>query len=146
MATKSEKRSEEEMQQLAIEKGVGEKYSDIMQGLSGWADNISFEVSSVAYYCKIVEGDEIGTKCLVSIYLNTSSAAKGLHMQVMVDRVARYLKLGREDVLASLTVAGTLKTFSNADAGEGYEFHLHATDNIDALIGLLSASQSKPAK
>ncbi len=30
--------------------------------------------------------------------------------------------------------------------GEGYEFHLHATDNIDALIGLLSASQSKPAK
>ena len=146
MAAKSEKRSEEEMQQHAIEKGVGEKYSDIMQGLSGWADNIAFEVSSVAYYCKIVEGDAIGTKCLVSIYLNTSSAAKGLHMQVMVDRMARFLKLDREDILASLPVAGTLKTFSNKDAGKGYEFHLHASDNIDALIRLLPAKQSKPAK
>ena len=130
------------MHQLAIEKGVGEKYSDIMQGLSGWADEVFFGRSAVGYYCEIKEGGKSAAKCLVSIYLNTSSAAKGLHMQVMVDRVARYLKLGREDVLASLTVAGTLKTFSNADAGEGYEFHLHASDNIDALIELLSSNQS----
>ena len=141
-AGKSQHRSELEMQQLAIEKGVGEKYSDIMQGLSGWADEVFFGVSAVSYYCEIKEGGKSAAKCLVSIYLNSSSAAKGLHMQVMVDRVARYLKLDREDVLASLPVAGTLKTFSNKDAGEGYEFHLHASDNIDALIRLFPPSNS----
>ena len=139
---KSRHRSESEMQQLAIEKGVGEKYSDIMQGLSGWADEVFFGRIAVGYYCEIKEGDKSAAKCLVSIYLNTSSAAKGLHMQVMVDRVARYLKLDRKDVLASVTVAGTLKTFSNKHAGEGYEFHLHASDNIDALIQLLSDNKS----
>ncbi len=142
MATKSEKRSEEEMQQFATQQGVGQQFSEIVEKLSGWSDEVKYLVQSVGYYCDLHEGGKLGRSCLISIYLDTSSAAKGLHMQVMVDRVARYLKLGREDVLASVTVAGTLKTFSNTDAGEGYEFHLHASDNIDALIRLFPPSNS----
>lgn len=145
MNLKSEKRSEEKMREFAAQQGVGQQFGEIVEKLSGWSDEVKYLVQSVGYYCDLHEGGKLGRSCLISIYLDTSSAAKGLHMQVMVDRVARYLKLDREDVLASLTVAGTLKTFSNKDAGEGYEFYLHTSDNIDALIRLLSAKQSNPA-
>lgn len=146
MNLKSQKRSEEEMQQFATQQGVGQQYSEIVEKLSGWSDEVKYLVQSVGYYCDLHEGGKLGRNCLISIYLDTSSAGEGLHMQVMVDRLAKYLNLEKQDVLTSLSVAGTLKTYENKDAGEGYEFHLHASDNIDALIRLLSASQSKPAK
>ena len=93
-------RSEEELQQIADDRDVGEAYATLVSQMKPLFDSMSTTRSNVAFYGKI-EGVKSGA-AIVSLSPVESEPERGVAFRIWVDRLAEFFNLEKETVLDTL--------------------------------------------
>ena len=76
---------------------------------------------------------------MMAVYVGSSSAEKGLDMQVMVDRISRHFDLPVDDLVAVLPQNATKRFFDRDDAGHQYQFVIRDVNELDHFCDLLTS-------
>ena len=81
----------EDLASLAVDRGVGDLYRILHQGLSRLSDHVATTQSNVSYRWRTPAGSRVA---LVSVYPKVSGPATGLMADIRVDDLARQFDLG----------------------------------------------------
>jgi len=138
-AAKRKHRSKEQMQQLAEERGVGQIYSEVFGRLISIFDEVELLVSTVSYNCKAFENGKLRRLNMMAVYVGSSSAEKGLDMQVMVDRISRHFDLPVDDLVAVLPQNAVKRFFDRDNAGHQYQFVVRNQEQLEEYFELLAS-------
>jgi hypothetical protein len=123
-AASSSKRSPlltlEDLAGIADERGVGELYRTLHDGLTHLCDQVGTTQSNVTYRWRVPAG---GRSALVSVHPKASSSELGLIADIRVDDLSRHLNLPPESLRAALSdKLEPRKTPGLYLYGEGYAF------------------------
>lgn len=128
---------------LAAERGVGDLFRTMHEGLSQICDQVGTTQSNVTYRWRTPEG---GRSALVSIHPKVSSPDSGLVVDVRVDELARHLGLDIADLRSALPDQ-PLRRGGVRDLylyGEGYLFRTE--DEIDRFLHKLAGRERQDAE
>lgn len=124
----------EEFEQMAEQHGVGKLYRALLEGLSGPLHPYTMR-TSVAFYGKL-DGT---SRSIFSLLPPKSSEEQGLHFQVYLWRLARYLGRTPEEVTAHLPEhKEPWKYVSTADQdGSGYAGFFRQAEEVDRFVAFV---------
>jgi hypothetical protein len=129
-------RSEEELQQIADERGVGEAYGTLVRQMKPLFDSMSTTRSNVAFYGKIA-----GVKsraAIASLSPVESEPERGLVFRIWVDRLAEFFSLEKGTVLDTLPPWDEIVDWG----GDMYCGHVEAASGLEPLINLMENTKS----
>ena len=127
---------------LAVERGVGDLYRSMHEGLSQICDQVGTTQSNVTYRWRTPAGNR---SALISVYPKVSSPDAGLMVDIRVDELARHLGLDPTDLRG--TLPGRQLRRGQIQGlylyGEGYPFRTQ--DEIDRFLRKLEGGRADEA-
>jgi hypothetical protein len=131
---------EEDLAGLAAERGVGELYGALHEGLSRLCDQVGTTQSNVTYRWRSPSG---GRTALVSIYPKVSSPEVGLLADIRVEDLAKQLGIESTELRGALP----RQVFPRQISGfyiydEGYAFQ--SREEIDRFLAKLGGAAGVP--
>lgn len=128
-------RSEEELQQIANERGVGEVYAALVSEMKPLFDSMSPTRSNVAFYGKI-EGVKSGG-VIISLSSMDSERERGVAFGIFVDRLAEFFELDKKQVTGVLPECHTIEKW----AGDIHRGFAKSASDLEPLISLMKQSK-----
>jgi hypothetical protein len=131
----------EELAALAEERGVGDLYGAMHQGLSRLAHQVGTTQSNVSYRWRSASG---GRNALVSVHPKVSGLPEpGLVADIRVDVLAEQLRLPQSDLRAALPARRIQEMDGLGLYAEGYGFR--SLEEIERFLRVLGGSrQAEP--
>jgi len=134
--------SREELQAIAVDKGVEELYQQLVSGLASLFDRVGTTRTSIAFIGRM--GQNYNT--IFSLVPNESGPDRGLRYQVYAQRLAEYLGIEKGRVASLLPEAweewkgwvGATKTYS------GYAGFFRNAEEVREFLGKLEELGKKP--
>jgi len=136
---RSPPRSEEELQQIADDHGVGEVYAAIVKKLRGLFENMVTTRSNVAFFGKIP-----GFKtraAMIALVPGEPSAVPQLKVRIFVERVCQFFDIEQSDVFDALPEDAEFRQLD----GWTNEYHtgfVTSPTSLDKLIQLFSTAKA----
>jgi len=136
-STKKSARTEQELQQIADERGVGDAYSTLISQMKPLFDSMSTTLSNVAFKARIKEVKSAG---IISLSPLVDQSERGILFRIWVDRLTELFSLEKESVLSSLPEWNDVEDWN----GDTYIGYVMAAADFEPLINLLKqAKQNK---
>ena len=137
--TRKSPRTEEELQQVANERGVEDAYATLVSQMKPICDSVSTTRSNIAFYVKFA-----GYKsraALISLSPNESQADHGLRFRIWGERVAKFLGIEKETMLEALPKWKT-NTDWGGDMGDLYSGFVKSAADFEPLLTLMKQAKS----
>ena len=131
-------RSEEELQQIANDCGVGKDYATLVAQMKPLFDSMSTTRSNVAFYGKI-EGVKSGA-VIVSLSPTESERERGVAFGIYVDRLAEFFNLEKQQVIDILPDCHKIEETGDW-AGDIHRGFAKASDSLESLITLMQQTK-----
>jgi hypothetical protein len=128
----------EDFEETATQRGVGHLYRALVEGLDGPLHPYTM-ITAVAFYGKL----DGGLRSIFSLLPAKSSVVQGLHFQVYLWRLARYLNRPPEEVTAHLPESREpwkYASVSDQDAS-GFAGHFRMPDEVQRFVALFRGTQ-----
>jgi len=135
--TRKGPRSEDELQQIANDQGVGETYAALIHQLKPLFDSMPTTRSNVTFYGKIA-GFKSGA-ALVSLSPVESQPDRGLAFRIWSDRLARFFGIETQDLLRVLPKHDKISQWD----GDLYSGFVMSVTDFEPLIPLLQQANQK---
>lgn len=125
----------EDLVGLADERGVGDLYRALYEGLRPLCDQVGTTQSNVSFRWRSAE---TGSRALVSVYPNASDSERGLMADIRVEDLARQFRLAIVDLRGALPTRLPSESVPVYLYAEGYGFQ--NCEQIDRFVAKLSAA------
>lgn len=127
--------TEEELQEIADQKGIGQVYSTLVQQLKPLFDSMSTTRSNVAFYGKI-DGVKSGA-VMIAVSPKDSLPERGTACRFYIDRLTEFFRIDKQAI--SETLPEVVKT--EEWAGDIYHVFVKNADELQPLIQLLQQAK-----
>jgi hypothetical protein len=133
-------RTEEELQQIADERGVGEAYATLVSQMKPLFDSTYTTRSNIGFEGKI-EGVK-STATIASLSSVHSLPERGLPFDIYVDRLAEFFSLQKQQVIDSLPACDEIKDTGNWGAGDIHRGFTKSAADFEPLLTLMKQAKS----
>lgn len=126
--------SEEELHQIAKDRGVGDLYASIVTELRPLFDAVTTTQSNIAFNGKLPKAKSGGT--ILAILPRESDAVDGVYLKIYIDRLSEFFKLEKRRVVDLLPTPENNE--SNADwAGDIFYLFIKQPADLQPLVELM---------
>ncbi|GAA5506704.1 hypothetical protein [Novipirellula caenicola] len=133
-------RTEQELQEIADAKQVGEVYSLLVSQMRALFDSMTTTRSNVAFNGKIAPFKSGAV--LAALSPVDSSVDKGLSYGVYVDRCADFFRVTRDEIIQAIPNFERVEETGDW-AGDIYRGHVRTASDFDALISLMRQAKTQ---